>query len=92
MFSLLEKVTPNLILLDIEMPDLNGYEALKQLKADDRFAYIPVVFLTGNTDEVSELEGFELGAADYIAKPFTVMQLINRVSSQLLIAQHKKES
>jgi putative two-component system response regulator len=91
MFALLEKVMPDLILLDIEMPELNGYDALKRLKADPRLSDIPVVFLTGNTDEISELEGFELGAADYIAKPFTVMQLINRVSSQLLIAQHKRE-
>jgi putative two-component system response regulator len=90
MFALLGKIIPDLILLDIEMPELNGYEALKRIKADPRFADIPVIFLTGNSDELSELEGFELGAVDYISKPFSAMQLINRVANQLLIASHKR--
>jgi len=86
MFALLEKVKPDLILLDIEMPEVNGYEALKKIKANPRTSSIPVIFLTGNTDEQSELEGFGMGAMDYIYKPFTEAQLLNRVSSQVFIA------
>ena len=53
MFALLEKITPDMILLDIEMPEMDGYEALKKLKADPRLADIPVIFLSANVDEDS---------------------------------------
>src|SRR5215470_7858916 len=66
LFELLENMLPDLILLDIEMPEMNGYEAIRKLKADPRFAEIPVIFLTAKTDEESELEGFNLGAVDYV--------------------------
>lgn len=85
MFSLLEKVKPNLILLDIEMPEINGLDALKQLKANRKFADIPVVFLTGRTDATTEAHGFELGAQDFIQKPFSAPVLINRIRSHLNI-------
>ncbi|MDR1840709.1 MAG: response regulator [Holophagales bacterium] len=91
MFSLLQKVKPNLILLDIEMPEMNGYKAIKLLKADPETASIPVIFLTANVDEKSELEGFSLGAVDYIYKPFSDTQLLNRVASQVFIACLVKE-
>ncbi|MDR2733410.1 MAG: response regulator [Spirochaetota bacterium] len=83
MFSLLEKVKPNLILLDIEMPEMNGLEALKQLKSIRKFADIPVIFLTGRTDAATEAYGFELGAQDFIQKPFSAPVLINRIKSHL---------
>jgi len=85
MLSLLEKVKPNLILLDIEMPEMNGLEALKQLKANRKFADIPVIFLTGRTDAATEAYGFELGAQDFIQKPFSAPVLINRLRSHLNI-------
>jgi len=91
MFNLLEKITPDLILLDIEMPDMNGYEAIKRLKADERFASIPVIFLTAKIDEKSEQTGFDLGAADYMSKPFSAPLLLKRIEHQLLIAQQTKE-
>ena len=83
MFLLLEKVTPDLILLDIEMPDMNGFEALQQLKAHDAYSSIPVIFLTGITDVSTEVQGFELGAVDFIAKPFSAPVLLNRIKTHL---------
>ena len=91
MFSLLEKIIPDLILLDIEMPEINGYEAIKMIKADKRICDIPVIFLTGIVDESSELEGFDRGAVDYISKPFSSPRLLKRVTNQLLMSSQKKE-
>jgi putative two-component system response regulator len=91
MFDALEDVIPDLILLDIEMPEMNGYEAIKLLKIDDRFVDIPVMFLTANADENSELEGLDLGATDYITKPFSTPLLLKRIEKELLIVKQKKE-
>jgi putative two-component system response regulator len=90
MFALLEKITPDMILLDIEMPEMNGFQAIKKLKAEPRTTNIPVIFLTASVDEISEMEGFELGAVDYIYKPFTSLQLLNRIGNQFLIQGIKK--
>jgi putative two-component system response regulator len=85
MFTLLEKVTPDLILLDIEMPEMNGFEALQKLKTHDAYINIPVIFLTGLTDVSIEVQGFELGAVDFIAKPFSAPVLLNRIKTHLSI-------
>jgi putative two-component system response regulator len=85
MFALLEKVRPDLILLDIEMPEMNGFEALHRLKEHDSYAGIPVIFLTGLTDSAVEAQGFELGAVDFIAKPFSGPVLLNRIRTHLHI-------
>ena len=90
LFEALENIVPDLILLDIEMPDMNGYEAIRRLKADARFREIPVIFLTSKSDEESELEGFDLGAADYVSKPFSGPLLLKRIENQLLIMKQKK--
>ena len=85
MFSLLEKVTPALILLDIEMPDMNGFEAMRLLKAHELYADIPVIFLTGLSNAYIEVQGFELGAVDFITKPFSPPVLLNRIKTHLNI-------
>ena len=90
LFEVLANVFPDLILLDIEMPEMDGYEAIAKMKADPRFAEIPVIFLTAKNDEESELEGFDLGAADYMSKPFSGPLLLKRIANQLLIARQKK--
>ncbi len=90
MFVILQKVLPDLILLDIEMPDMDGYEAIKRLKADKRSSEIPVIFLTSKSDEKSEMKGFALGAADYIQKPFSPPLLMQRIENQLLLGQQRK--
>ena len=80
LYILLEQVTPDLILLDINMPDVNGFETIEQLKADPKFAKIPVIFLTSKTDKASITKGLKLGAADFLTKPFIdkdILQCIN---------------
>ena len=91
LFGILENILPDLILLDINMPGMNGYEAIKLLKADPRFVDIPVIFLTVKTDETSELEGFNLGAVDYVSKPFSGPLLLKRIATHLLIEQQRRD-
>ncbi len=91
MFAFLKSVTPRLILLDVEMPGLSGFDALKILKADTRYAKIPVIFVTAKTDEQDELEGFALGAIDYVTKPFSAAILLKRIENHLLIEDQKAE-
>jgi signal transduction histidine kinase len=74
---------PDLILLDVMMPDMNGYEVMRHLRADPETADIPVIFVTAMQDERDELQGFELGAADYIHKPISGPIVLSRVRAQL---------
>jgi len=83
MFRLLERITPDLILLDIEMPEINGFEALQSLKSSPLYADIPVIFLTSYTDDNIEARGFELGVVDFITKPFSTPVLLNRIKMHL---------
>jgi putative two-component system response regulator len=91
LFRLLERVLPDLILLDVLMPQMNGYEAIEYLKGNPRTASIPVIFLTSKADTISELEGFTLGAVDYISKPFSPQLLLKRVEVHLLLESQKQE-
>ena len=75
MFAVLEKVTPDLILLDVEMSEMTGYEAIKLLKASDKHSKIPVLFLSGMPDPSDEAYGIELGAKCFITKPFDEAKL-----------------
>jgi len=77
--------TPRLILLDVIMPHMDGYEACKRLKADPKTRDIPVIFLTGKTDVADETRGFEVGAVDYIHKPFSPPIVTARVRTQLML-------
>jgi class 3 adenylate cyclase len=90
MFEALEKNVPALILLDIDMPGMNGYEAIKILKAKKETHSIPVVFLTGKTDTSDELEGLSLGAIDYITKPFIPPLLLKRIEVHLLVESQRR--
>ncbi|MCL2060544.1 MAG: response regulator [Oscillospiraceae bacterium] len=87
LFEILENITPSLILMDIDMPSINGFEAMKKLKSDPRFSDVPVIFLTAKSDVDSEREGFDLGAVDYVAKPFSTPLLLKRIENQLLIVR-----
>jgi putative two-component system response regulator len=91
LFECLEKVIPDLILLDIEMPEINGYEAIRHLKGVETFADIPVIFLTAKNDVGSELEGLSLGAVDYVSKPFSAPLLLKRIETHLELAAQKRE-
>jgi putative two-component system response regulator len=83
MFVLLGKKIPELILLDIEMPEMDGFQALRKLKANGLWSEIPVMFLTGRTDVNVEVQGFELGAIDFVTKPFSAPVLLNRIKTHL---------
>jgi len=83
MFIALNRVVPDLILLDVEMPDMSGYDIIKRLKDDKETAAIPVIFLTAHDNAESELKGFNLGAIDYITKPFSAPRLLNRLEMHL---------
>lgn len=74
---------PDLILLDVVMPDMDGRDVCRALKADPRTEHIPVIFITGNGQEIDEMEGFELGAVDYITKPFSLPLARARVRTHL---------
>ena len=91
LFEMLDKAAPDMILLDIEIPDMNGYEIIKLLKSDKKTAQIPVIFLTARSDSGSELEGLTLGAVDYISKPFSPPLLLKRIEVHLLVEKQKQE-
>jgi len=76
---------PNLILMDVNMPDMDGYEACRQLKADPALAEIPVIFITANDDPGSLVKGFQAGGVDYITKPFKDEEVLMRVATHLKI-------
>jgi putative two-component system response regulator len=82
MFTLLEKVKPDIILLDIEMPEMNGFEALESLKAGN-WTDIPVIFLTGTIDSSIEKRSLTLGAVDIISKPFSSSILLEKINRHI---------
>ena len=90
----LESVTervPDLILLDINMPDLSGYEVCKRLQANAETSEIPIIFLTARIQVSEEKKGLELGAVDYITKPFSEALLLARIKTHLSLAKSKTQ-
>jgi two-component system sensor histidine kinase/response regulator len=82
---------PDLILLDIIMPDLNGFEVCQRLKADDATKEIPVIFMTALADPLDEVRGFSAGAVDYVTKPITVETLLARIRTHLRLRDLHQE-
>jgi len=80
---------PALILLDVMMPNMDGYEVIGRLKADSATRDIPVIFLTAKTDIEDEAKGLELGAVDYIAKPISPPVVLARVKNHLILKAAK---
>lgn len=92
--SALESVAeepPDIILLDIMMPGIDGYEVCRRLKADQATAGIPVIFLTAMTELANKTRGFEMGAVDYITKPFEVLEVQARVKTHLSLVLARRE-
>jgi putative two-component system response regulator len=83
MFEFFEKIAPDIILLDIQMPEMNGFEALEKIKTNVSWANIPVIFLTGTIDVNIERRSKQLGAVDIVAKPFSAGDLLNRINTHL---------
>lgn len=88
-FAILEHTLPDLILLDINMPEMNGYEMICKLKESRRLRSIPVIFLTGETEASSEIRGFDLGAVDFITKPFVAPVMKRRIKTQLELSSYE---
>ncbi|MGB5866571.1 MAG: hybrid sensor histidine kinase/response regulator [Arcobacteraceae bacterium] len=81
----------DLILLDIMMPEMDGFEVCQILKNDVKFKRIPIIFLTAKFDDTSIQNGFEMGAVDYIIKPFRPIELLSRIKTHLQIVDHEKK-
>jgi putative two-component system response regulator len=86
----LEKQVPDLILLDVMMPGMDGYEVCKKIKADPRFNHIPVVFCTAMTEEGDEVRGFKLGASDYVTKPVRPAVVLARMKTHIALADQRR--
>lgn len=85
--KLLEQHQPDLILLDVFMPGMNGFTLCKTIKADKKYCHIPVIFLTASNDEDSIKKGFSLGAQDYVVKPYNTSELLARVHTHIKLKQ-----
>jgi putative two-component system response regulator len=83
MFAMIEKVMPDLILLDISMPEMDGHTALRSVKSNENTANIPVIFLTGQADALVEARSFDSGVIDFIVKPFSALVLLTRIKMHL---------
>ncbi len=88
-FEILEKIVPDLILLDIVMPGMDGFEMLKLIKANNILKRIPVIFLTADSSPEAEIEGFNCGIADYIVKPFVPTVMKKRIETQIALAEYE---
>jgi putative two-component system response regulator len=91
MLDLLERKAPSLILLDIDMPGMDGYEAIEALKSDPKTRDIPVIFLTALDHQDNELKGLSLGAVDYVTKPFQPALLRQRVELHLTLGEQRRK-
>lgn len=87
----LERETVDIILLDVMMPEINGYEVCTILKKDERLKTIPVIFLTAKNEHEDLIKGFKVGAVDYITKPFESDELLARVSAHVELVHTREE-
>lgn len=91
LLKFLTRVRPDMVLLDIQMPEMDGYEVLRRIRQNPAVAEIPVIFITGQQDPGSEREGFRLGAQDFIGKPFDKEVMTARIRAQLELYQYRNE-
>jgi len=85
------KQKPDLVLLDIMMPDMDGFEVCERMKADPNTATIPIIFITAMTETVNKTKGFELGAVDYITKPFHAAEVKARIRTHLSLEDMRQQ-
>src|SRR5215468_1117239 len=81
--DVIEKIRPDLILLDVMMPEMDGFETCQRIKGTEAWRDIPIIFLTAKTETADIVKGFEVGAVDYVGKPFNAHELLARVNTQL---------
>jgi adenylate cyclase len=90
--DVLGKLRPDLILLDVMMPEMDGFETCDRIKKSPEWRDIPIIFLTAKTETTDIVKGFELGAVDYVAKPFNSHELLARVNTHLMIDRLRREN
>ncbi len=90
-YQYLYRETPDLVILDLMLPDIDGIEVCKNLRARDKFSDIPIIMLTAKGEEIDKIVGLEMGADDYITKPFSPRELVARVKA-ILRRSKKKEN
>ena len=81
--NMIRRHDPDLVLLDIMMPDMSGLEVAKLVREDEKIKHVPIIFLTAREDEETEVRGLDIGADDYIAKPISITKLISRIKAVL---------
>ena len=86
----IRRMKPDLVLLDVLMPGIGGFEVCRRAKADPEISAVPIVFLTGAADSLNKVEGLDLGAVDYITKPFDVAELRARVRAALRTVRYQR--
>jgi two-component system, sensor histidine kinase and response regulator len=86
-----ERSAPDLVLLDINMPEMDGYEVCRKLKENERLREIPVIFLTALTETADKLKAFNMGGVDYISKPFQIDEVLARVKVHLALRRAQRE-
>jgi PleD family two-component response regulator len=82
---------PDLILLDILMPDIDGYEVCRQLKANERTQHIPIIFVSALSETIDKVKAFAVGGIDYLTKPFQQEEALSRIDSQLQLSFMRQE-
>ena len=87
----LEKNTPDLILLDLNMPDMDGLEVMEELKSNQEYAKIPVIFVTAEHSPQIEVQCLESGAADFVCKPFVPLVLISRIRRIIELFTYRRQ-
>lgn len=90
--DVLARLRPDLILLDVIMPEMDGFETCQRIKAAEQWRQIPIIFLTAKTETADLVKGFELGAVDYVTKPFNAHELLARVHTHLTIDRLHREN
>ncbi|MDE6201975.1 MAG: response regulator, partial [Lachnospiraceae bacterium] len=89
--ALLQDMQPDLILLDVNMPGMDGYEVMEELKKDRKLNEIPVIFLTSQSDQESEIKGLKMGAMDFVRKPFEPEVMRSRIDKILRLTEQNRE-
>lgn len=90
--EVLVRTRPDLVLLDVMMPEMDGFETCRRIKEMPEWRFIPIIFLTSKTETADIVRGFELGAVDYVAKPFNAHELLARVNTHLTIDRLRREN
>ena len=90
-FQRLSIKRPDLAIIDLMLPDKDGYQVVKEMRANSQYKKIPIIMITAKTSEMDMIKGFDVGADDYIKKPFSVIELITRVKALLRRTQEEME-